>query len=75
MFFIILEFHLLLVLFVKRDAPRSCDLIVLIEKSSFKESGVAHCSASHLYVEASIQGLLNEGTLAFKAKLVCLNED
>jgi hypothetical protein len=52
--FIILELHLLLVLFIKRKASRPCDLIVLIEKSSFQKSRVPDCSASHLDVEASI---------------------
>ncbi len=75
MLFIVLELHLLLVLFIKSKASLLCDLVILKEKSSLQESRGADCCAGHLDVEASILGLLNEGSLAAKGKLVGLNED
>ena len=75
MLFIVLKPHLLLVLFIKSEASLPCDLVVFEEKSSFQKPGEPDCGVCHLYVEASVLSLLNEGSLAVKGELIGLNED
>ncbi len=64
-----------LVLFIKSEASLLCDLVVFKEKSSFQKPGESDCGVCHQNIEASVLGLLNEGSLAVKGELIGLNED
>lgn len=66
---------MLLVLFIKSEASLLCDLVVFKEKSSFQKPRESDCGVCHLNIEASVLGLLNEGSLAVKGELIGLNED